>query len=325
MEESIAVKLAEHLGNIAAHARVKRALDTYMQKKAKGDSDFLYGGGGGALLGALAGGGSTALANMFRKKQDRKSILNNALMGGLGGGALGLGATSIYKALNDPAKIPPKDINKIVEDIRKKDNNAYADIEKELNNPSGALISPDTAKALGSIALGSSGYRLGSEIDTARALRNAYNNNPKFMETIDKYVGSTDIGKRQKLFDEIAAQRVNLQNKTYSVPQSAPPPKANRTNVRAGATAPRPEQVTAAQLRREAYSNSMSAGKGRPMMGRITGTAGGLVLPYAVDSLLRMIGVTPTQVYTGEDQFRRRDDLTQLQAERQAAREAKGQ
>lgn len=322
MQASIAVKLAEHLGHIAAQARVKRALDAYTQKQAAGNSDFLYGGGGGALLGALAGGGGTAVANLFRKKQDRKSVLNNALMGGLGGGALGLGATSIYKALNDPAKIPPKDVNDIIAEIRKKDDNAYKDAEKILNEAGDNVA---LAKLISSPLLAAGGYGVGSRMDTSRALDNAYRNDPEFRATIDKHVGSTDMGQRHKLFDEIAAKRSNLKDKTYSAPQSAPSPKANRANVRAGATAAPPEQITAAQLRRDAYAASVNAGKGRPMMGRIAGTAGGLVLPYAVDSLLRMIGVTPTQVFTGEDQFRRRDGLTQYRAEQMAAQAARGQ
>jgi hypothetical protein len=54
------------------------------------------------LGGGLIGGGSTALANLFREKADRKSVLNNALLGGIGGGALGLAGGSIYSAMNEP-------------------------------------------------------------------------------------------------------------------------------------------------------------------------------------------------------------------------------
>jgi hypothetical protein len=61
-----------------------------------------YGAGLGVLGGGLIGGGSTALANLFREKADRKSVLNNALLGGIGGGALGLAGGSIYSAMNEP-------------------------------------------------------------------------------------------------------------------------------------------------------------------------------------------------------------------------------
>jgi len=317
MQESVAIKLAEHLGHIAATARIKRALDAYMQKKAKGDFDFLYGGGGGALLGALAGGGSTAVANLFRKKQDRKSILNNALMGGLGGGALGLGATSIYKAMNDPSKVPPKNVDDIAAKIKKKDDSAYKDTDKTLNasgfdyitDYTGIPADKETFKILSAAGLGTAGYRRGSVADTQRALDNAYRNNTKFQETVDRLTGGNDLGRRQALFNNVAKSRVNFQNPMWFA--FTPDRKM--------------ERVDAAQLRRQGFSDSVGAGKGRPMLGRIGGTVAGFGLPYLVDQGIQMLGLTPTQILTGEDQFRRRAGLTQYAAEQEAARAARGQ
>lgn len=111
MQPVIAEKIATYLAEIAATARTKRALDRFLEKKALTLADLQaqvqanpmgYGAGLGALGGGLVGGGSTALANLFREKADRKSVLNNALLGGIGGGALGLAGGSIYSAINEP-------------------------------------------------------------------------------------------------------------------------------------------------------------------------------------------------------------------------------
>ena len=93
MRKAVAVKIAEHLAAIAAPARVKRALDRYVEKKAIAltDRPMAYGAGLGALGGGALMGGSTAIANMFRKKEDKKSVLDNALLGAAGGGADGVG------------------------------------------------------------------------------------------------------------------------------------------------------------------------------------------------------------------------------------------
>lgn len=109
MREVVAIKIAEHLAKIAAPARVKRALDRYIEKKAIAltDRPMAYGAGLGALGGGALMGGSTAIANMFRKKEDRKSVLDNALLGAAGGGALGLSGGALYHGLyGDPATKP---------------------------------------------------------------------------------------------------------------------------------------------------------------------------------------------------------------------------
>jgi hypothetical protein len=110
MREVVAVKIAEHLAAIAAPARVKRALDRYIEKKAISltDRPMAYGAGLGALGGGALMGGSTALANLFRKKEDKKSVLDNALLGAAGGGALGLSGGALYHGLyGQPAKVGP--------------------------------------------------------------------------------------------------------------------------------------------------------------------------------------------------------------------------
>jgi hypothetical protein len=117
MQRAILEKVAAHLANVAAHARVKRAYDRYLEKNAEPgivdtavtafkDNPAAVGAGAGALLGGVLGGGSTAAANLFRKKEDRKSVFNNALLGIGGGGALGLAGGLGYSALRapDPAK-----------------------------------------------------------------------------------------------------------------------------------------------------------------------------------------------------------------------------
>jgi len=109
MREVVAIKIAEHLAKIAAPARVKRALDRYIEKKAIAltDRPMAYGAGLGALGGGALMGGSTAIANMFRKKEDRKSVLDNALLGAAGGGALGLSGGALYHGLyGDPVTKP---------------------------------------------------------------------------------------------------------------------------------------------------------------------------------------------------------------------------
>ena len=113
MRKAVAVKIAEHLAAIAAPARVKRALDRYVEKKAIAltDRPMAYGAGLGALGGGALMGGSTAIANMFRKKEDKKSVLDNALLGAAGGGALGLSGGAMYHGLyGDPAKKPKSSV-----------------------------------------------------------------------------------------------------------------------------------------------------------------------------------------------------------------------
>jgi hypothetical protein len=105
MDTAVADKIATHLAAIAAHARTKQAFDRFLQKKADvaetlAAHPMASGVGIGALGGGLLGGGSTAIANLFRKKKDRKSILNSALLGGVGGGALGLAGGALYSGAN---------------------------------------------------------------------------------------------------------------------------------------------------------------------------------------------------------------------------------
>lgn len=119
MQRAILEKVAAHLANVAAHARVKRAYDRYLEKNAEPgivdtavtafkDNPAAVGAGAGALLGGVLGGGSTAAANLFRKKEDRKSVFNNALLGVAGGGALGLAGGLGYSALRPPMGKDPK-------------------------------------------------------------------------------------------------------------------------------------------------------------------------------------------------------------------------
>jgi len=119
MQRAILEKVAAHLANVAAHARVKRAYDRYLEKNAEPgivdtavtafkDNPAAVGAGAGALLGGVLGGGSTAAANLFRKKEDRKSVFNNALLGIGGGGALGLAGGLGYSALKTPTEKDPK-------------------------------------------------------------------------------------------------------------------------------------------------------------------------------------------------------------------------
>jgi hypothetical protein len=129
MQPVIAEKIATYLAEIAATARTKRGFDRFVEKKALTLADLQaqaqanpmgYGAGLGVLGGGLIGGGSTALANLFREKADRKSVLNNALLGGIGGGALGLAGGSIYSAMNEPetqskGNISTADRDKLIE------------------------------------------------------------------------------------------------------------------------------------------------------------------------------------------------------------------
>lgn len=119
MQRAILEKVAAHLANVAAHARVKRAYDRYLEKNAEPgivdtavtafkDNPAAVGAGAGALLGGVLGGGSTAAANLFRKKEDRKSVFNNALLGIGGGGALGFAGGLGYSALRTPTGKDPK-------------------------------------------------------------------------------------------------------------------------------------------------------------------------------------------------------------------------
>lgn len=119
MQRAILEKVAAHLANVAAHARVKRAYDRYLEKNAEPgivdtavtafkDNPAAVGAGAGALLGGVLGGGSTAAANLFRKKEDRKSVFNNALLGIGGGGALGFAGGLGYSALRPPTGKDPK-------------------------------------------------------------------------------------------------------------------------------------------------------------------------------------------------------------------------
>lgn len=108
MHTAVADKIATHLAAIAAHARTKQAFDRFLQKKADvaetlAAHPMASGIGIGALGGGLLGGGSTAIANLFRKKKDRKSILNSALLGGIGGSALGLAGGALYSGANQRA------------------------------------------------------------------------------------------------------------------------------------------------------------------------------------------------------------------------------
>lgn len=108
MHTAVADKIATHLAAIAAHARTKQAFDRFLQKKADvaetlAAHPMASGIGIGALGGGLLGGGSTAIANLFRKKKDRKSILNSTLLGGIGGSALGLAGGALYSGANQRA------------------------------------------------------------------------------------------------------------------------------------------------------------------------------------------------------------------------------
>jgi hypothetical protein len=128
----LAEKIASHLANVAAEARVSKGVQRFHEKKASqlskllqqlptmlqsgvtdlpqrlADNPMGYGAGLGALGGSALGGGSTALANLFREKKDRESIFNNTLLGGVAGGALGLSGGAAYKALQETPEAESK-------------------------------------------------------------------------------------------------------------------------------------------------------------------------------------------------------------------------
>jgi hypothetical protein len=90
MQPVIAEKIATYLAEIAATARTKRGFDRFVEKKALTLADLQaqaqanpmgYGAGLGVLGGGLIGGGSTALANLFREKADRKSVDSRVPLG----------------------------------------------------------------------------------------------------------------------------------------------------------------------------------------------------------------------------------------------------
>ena len=171
MQRAILEKVAAHLANVAAHARVKRAYDRYLEKNAEPgivdtavtafkDNPAAVGAGAGALLGGVLGGGSTAAANLFRKKEDRKSVFNNALLGIGGGGALGLAGGLGYSALRapDPAKedVPRStaDSAKAHKDIVTSDRTYLPPDENNVSNYTSASTTAATKKR--------------EELDTAR-------------------------------------------------------------------------------------------------------------------------------------------------------------
>ena len=148
MQPVIAEKIATYLAEIAATARTKRALDRFLEKKALTLADLQaqvqanpmgYGAGLGALGGGLVGGGSTALANLFREKADRKSVLNNALLGGIGGGALGLAGGSVYSAINEP-------------ETQSKGNVSTADRDKLIQKAKGGALTVENTRRAKQIA-----------------------------------------------------------------------------------------------------------------------------------------------------------------------------
>jgi len=171
MQRAILEKVAAHLANVAAHARVKRAYDQYLEKNAEPgivdtavtafkNNPAAVGAGAGALLGGVLGGGSTAAANLFRKKEDRKSVFNNALLGIGGGGALGLAGGLGYSALRapDPAKenVPRStaDSAKAHKDIVTSDRTYLPPDENNVSNYTSASTTAATKKR--------------EELDTAR-------------------------------------------------------------------------------------------------------------------------------------------------------------
>ena len=132
MHPMLAEKIASHLANVAAEARISKGVQRFHEKKASqlskllqqlptmlesgvrdlpqrlADNPMGYGAGLGALGGSALGGGSTALANLFREKKDRESIFNNTLLGGVAGGALGLSGGAAYKALQETPEAESK-------------------------------------------------------------------------------------------------------------------------------------------------------------------------------------------------------------------------
>lgn len=132
MHPMLAEKIASHLAEIAAEARVSQGVQRFHEKRASkftkllqqlptmlqsgvrdlpqrlADNPMGYGAGLGALGGSALGGGSTALANLFREKKDRESIFNNTLLGGVAGGALGLSGGAAYKALQETPEAESK-------------------------------------------------------------------------------------------------------------------------------------------------------------------------------------------------------------------------
>lgn len=291
MNPAVAVKLAEHLSKISANARIKRALD-----ENKDINPYLLGGGGGALAGALLGGGSTAVANMFRKKQDRKSVLNNALMGGIGGGALGLGGTAIYKGLE--SKLPKK------KDISAKEQAALDFGDDPLKTTTG--ISSDDVKILGSILGGTLGYAKGNQSDYMRLLQNGYMNNKIFKAKVDMLTGNNDTV-RDTLFREVARDRGLSVYDRY--PQQVKVQVATPASVGPGRGRPtvRGRIDLTPDMMNQQISELRAANVAKPVSGRLKGTVTGLAAPWLVPQLLSWgFGIDPRgQAYAAADEKRR--------------------
>ena len=290
MQPSIAEKLAEHLATVAAHARVKRALDAYMQKRAEGNTDFLYGGGGGALLGALAGGGTTAIANLLRKKKDRKSILHNALLGGLGGGALGLAGTSIYKGMQAPDKkdmpATQKEVDKLTTELRKKDTAADAAREHA------KLISPEF-KALASVGAGGAGFVTGSGRDRYNMLTKAYSENQTFRDYVNKNFPNLNATERDAMF-----QRASTVGRygALNQPRAAVPARTSSQPFTPKVTTPAQPAIPAVtphDLRMQAREGGVAVGGGKnipstrpPVASRLSRGLAGLISPWLVEPII---------------------------------------
>jgi hypothetical protein len=292
MNPAVAVKLAEHLSKISASARIKRALD-----ENKDINPYLLGGGGGALAGALLGGGSTAVANMFRKKQDRKSVLNNALMGGIGGGALGLGGTAIYKGLE--SKLPEE------KEISPKEQAALDFGDDPIKATTG--ISTNDVKTLGSIAGGTFGYVKGNQSDYRRLLENGYMNNRIFKDKVDRLTGGNDTV-RDTLFRAVARNRGQVAYDMYPTSTQVRVPVPPSVRPSGGGPPVRGHISLTPDMMNQQIRELRAANVAKPVSGRLKGTVTGLAAPWLVPQLLSWtFGVDPRNNpnYAAADEKRR--------------------
>jgi hypothetical protein len=112
----------EQLAKRAADLRTRPS--TYAEKVAEGASDLLGGRGEhlknnptlmhsliGGAAGAGLGGIGTAVSNLGKEKEDRRSILGSALTGGLAGTAVGAGASLAHKGIEGMLRGHKKEVD----------------------------------------------------------------------------------------------------------------------------------------------------------------------------------------------------------------------
>ena len=366
MTNSVAIKLAAYLAHVAAHARVKRAADSLdmahapvtrglreltgvIEKQANpasppanqtptktlsqrfGDNPLPFMTAGGAGLGALLGGGSTAVANVFRNKRDRKSVLNSALLGGLGGGALGFGGSAIYQGLNSPDNIKKKLIvNEDVEAARNKILNAdpakrkaYEDAQDPLRaaivNNTGIDISGTDAKLLASGAGALAGGKLGAKYYDNPRLLQQYITDPKLQQSpvkaeMDRVLGSNPSLREQQRFAAEAGRRGSSTPGLSTLSRAlrrSPDSATYRTAGNPTGTQYNPQTLVAAARQERGWS--------APRAGTYAGIVGGAAVPWLAEPAAQLLGYDPLSRMQGRQTLADID----LQAE-QLARKEKG-